>query len=200
MDQFEGIRSQGIVVRNLLTGQRWKMRTPSYVSCRKLRGNHSQLEYVWFENHKNNTLELYLTFYPEERTAANIAISAWLHVVSDIYNWYVHVFKLRDVAKDTIPVHYKGMLYDLHGQYMSRLAKEKKSLDWKEHQLIMAKQDLKRIVFLATYKSGAPPPSFQNRQRYVAKKKAVVPSKVPVDSQVVADSQVPAESQMDDDL
>ena len=27
MDQFEGIRSQGIVVRNLLTGQRWKMRT-----------------------------------------------------------------------------------------------------------------------------------------------------------------------------
>lgn len=187
MDQFEGIRSQGLVVRNLLTGQRWKMRTNIYMACRKLRGNHSQLEYVWFDNLKNNTLEQYLALYPEERVSANAALANWTKVVSDIYNWYVHVFKLRDVGKETIPVQYKGMLFDLHGQYMSRLAKEKKSLDWKEHQAIMAKQDLKRIVFLSTFKSGAaPPPSFQKRQKFMKKAQ----SKTPTDSQMPTDDQV----------
>jgi len=189
MDQFEGIRSQGVVVRNLLTGQRWKMRTNTYMACRKLRGNHSQLEYVWFENHKNNTLEQYLSLYPEERVAANAALANWTQVVSDLYNWYVHVFKLKDVPKDTIPAHYKGMLFDLHGQYISRLAKEKKSLDWKEHQIIMAKQDLKRIVFLATFKNGTPaPPSFQKRQKFVAKK-----AKAPASAN---DSQIQVEDDM----
>ena len=171
MEQFEGIRSQGIVVRHLLTGQRWKMRTNAYVYCRKLRGNHSQLEYVWFDNLKNNTLEQYLTMYPEEVAAAHIAMSNWSKVVSEIYDWYVHVFKVRDVAKETIPAHLKGILFDLHGQYISRLSKEKKSLDWKEHQLIMANQDLKRIVFLSTFKEGAtPPPSFQKRQKFASAK------------------------------
>jgi hypothetical protein len=168
MEQFEGIRSQGLVVRNLWTGQRWKARTNAYTVCRSLRGNHSQLEYVWFDNLKKGTLENYLTVYPEERPAASLAVGNWTKVVSDIYNWYVHVFKVRDTAKDTIPAHFKGILFDLHGQYVSRLSKEKKSLDWKEHQAIMASQDLKRIVFLATFKVGsAPPPSFQKRQKSV---------------------------------
>ena len=171
MEQFEGVRTQGIVLRHVQTNQRWKIRTNTYMACRKLRGNHSQQEYVWFDNYKNGVLEQYLQIYPEERIAANLAIGNWLKVVSDVYNWYVHVFKVRDVAKDNIPVHLKGMLFDLHGQYMSRLAKEKKSLDWKEHQLIMAKQDLKRMVFLSTYKLGSvPPPSFLKRQKLVSEK------------------------------
>jgi hypothetical protein len=174
MQQFEGINSQGIVVRNLLTGQRWKLRTNSYIACRRLRGNHSQLEYVWFDNHKNGTLDNYLTFYPEERAAATVAVGNWTKVVSDIYNWYVHVFKVRDAPKTSIPSHFKGILFDLHGQYVSRLSKEKKSLDWKEHQAIMASQDLKRIVFLATFQvGGTPPPSFQKRQKYVKPKAPV---------------------------
>lgn len=173
MEQFEGIRSQGIVVRNMMTGQRWKARTNAYTTCRKLRGNHSQLEYVWFDNLKNNTLENYLTVYPEERPEATVAVGNWTKVVSDIYNWYVHVFKVRDAPKDSIPPHFKGILFDLHGQYVSRLAKEKKSLDWKEHQIIMAGQDLKRIVFLATFKTGGtPPPSFQKRQKFVKPKQS----------------------------
>jgi len=172
MEQFEGIRSQGVVVRSVLTGQRWKARTNAYVACRKLRGNHSQLEYVWFDNLKGGNLEQYLTLYPEERPAATLAVGAWTKVVSDIYNWYVHVFKVRDAPKETIPPHFKGMLFDLHGHYVSRLSKEKKSLDWKEHQAIMATQDLKRMVFLSTFKEGSKaPPSVQKRQKFVAAKK-----------------------------
>jgi hypothetical protein len=171
MEQFEGIRSQGIVVRSVLTGQRWKARTNAYVACRKLRGNHNQLEYVWFDNLKSGNLEQYLSLYPEERSAATVAVGAWTKVVSDIYNWYVHVFKVRDSPKELIPPHFRGMLFDLHGQYISRLSKEKKSLDWKEHQLIMAKQDLKRMVFLSTFKEGSKaPPSVQKRQKFAAAK------------------------------
>jgi hypothetical protein len=155
MQQFEGIKAQGLVVRDLSTGRRWKMRTDLYKQVRLLRGNHSKLEYTWFENFKNGTLETYLTFYPEERVKATAALAQWSKVVSDTYNLYVHVFKVRDCPKTQIPVQYKGILFDLHGQYLSRLAPAKQSLTWAEHQAIMGRQDLKRMVFLATYKNGA---------------------------------------------
>ena len=151
IQQFEGIQCQGIVIRDLATGRRWKMRTPLYQSVRKMRGNHSRLEYVWFENLKTMNLENYLTYYPEERAAANATMIKWTQVVSEIYNYYVHVFKVRDMPKSAIPAQYKGMLFDLHGAYLTRLAPSKLSLTWAEHQKIMASQDLKRMVFLATF-------------------------------------------------
>jgi hypothetical protein len=68
----------------------------------------------------------------------------------------------------------------LHGHYVSRLSKEKKSLDWKEHQAIMATQDLKRMVFLSTFKEGSKaPPSVQKRQKFVAAKKDAAAAAAP---------------------
>ena len=155
IQQFEGLRCQGAVVRDMMTGRRWKMRTNMYAAVRRMRGNHSKMEYVWFDNFKNGTLDAYLAYYPEERIKATAALSQWTKVVSETYNLYVHAFKVRDCPKDKIPVQYKGILYDLHGQYLSRLAPMKLSLTWQEHQKIMATQDLKRMVFLATYKATA---------------------------------------------
>ena len=79
--------------------------------------------------------------------------------MSEIYNWYVQVFKVRATPKTKIPPHFKGILFDLHGEYIKRLAPAKQSLTWKEHQSIMGRQDLKRMVFLTTFKGGAPTPA-----------------------------------------
>jgi hypothetical protein len=160
LEQHDGIRSQGLVIKEISSGRRWKIRTNAYKTVRALRGNHSRMEYVWFDNMKKGTLPTYLSIYPEETMAANLALKNWTDIVTDIYNWYVHVFKIRDVGKDKIPPHYKGVLFDLHGEYVKRLAPAKLSLTWPEHQSVMAKQDLKRIVFLSTFKSGSSlPPS-----------------------------------------
>ena len=158
LDQFEGIRSQGIVVRDVATGRRWKMRTQSYLAVRTLRGNHSRAEYTWFDNLKKGTMEQYLTVYPEDRANSAALVAEWSRVVSEIYNWYVHVFKVRDATKDQIPPHYKGILFDIHGHYLKKLAPQKQSLTWAEHQTLMAGQDLKRMVFLTTFKVGSPAP------------------------------------------
>jgi hypothetical protein len=160
LEQFEGIRSQGAVIKDLATGKRWKVRTQAYLQVRALRGNHSRMEYVWFDNMKKGTLQSYLSVYPEESLKAAAALKNWSDIVSDIYQWYVHVFKVRDVPKDKMPPHYKGVLFDLHSEYVKRLAPAKLSLTWQEHQVLMGKQDLKRIVFLSTFKAGsALPPS-----------------------------------------
>lgn len=157
-EQFEGYTAQGCVVRDIATGRRWKRRTVAYQQVRQLRGNHSRLEYTWFENYQKGTLPAFLAVYPEETAAANALIQHWTVVVSDVYNWYVKVFKVRDTPKEAIPPQYKGVLFDLHGQYLSRLAPAKQTLNWKECQSIMARQDLKRQVFLATFKPGGGPP------------------------------------------
>jgi hypothetical protein len=173
LNQFEGIRSQGVTIKEVSTGKRWKVRTEAYKQVRTLRGNHSRMEYVWFDNMKKGLLPTYLAVYPEEVIAAQAALKNWTDIVADIYNWYVHVFKVRDVTKDKIPAHYKGVLFDLHSEYVKRLAPAKLSLTWVEHQALMAKQDLKRIVFLATFKAGAPlPPSAQKTAAARAESKA----------------------------
>jgi len=173
LDTHEGVRSQGIVLRELGTGRRWKARTHTYTSTKRLRGNHSRLEYVWFDNMQKGTLDTYLALYPEERVGAQAALKQWSHLLTEIYNWYVHVFKVRDVPKDSIPSHYKGVLYDLHGEYIKRLAPAKLSLTWNEFQTVMAKQDLKRIVFLVTFKAGAnPPPSVKRAEATKGVKKS----------------------------
>jgi hypothetical protein len=153
-EQFEGFMAQGCVVRELATGRRWKVRTAAYKMVKELRGNHSRLEYTWFENLQKGTLETYLGFYPEERVSALATVAQWNTVVSQIYNWYVKVYKVRDTPKDAIPPQYKGVLFDLHGHYLSRLAPAKQSLTWVLCQAIMGRQDLKRQVFLATFKDG----------------------------------------------
>ena len=158
LNQYEGIRSQGIVVKDVVSGNRWKIRTQIYTQVRALRGNHSRMEYVWFDNMKKGQLQTYLSFYPEEAVGAMAALTNWSSIVAEIYEWYNHVFKMRDVAKDKIPSHFKGVLFDLHGEYIKRLAPAKLSLTWSEHQVVMARQDLKRIVFLSTFKAGSTPP------------------------------------------
>jgi len=173
LDQFEGIRCQGIVVREIATGRRWKMRTPSYLVVRALRGNHSRAEYTWFDNLKKGTMEQYLTVYPEDRANSAALIAEWSRVVSEIYNWYVHVFKVRDATKDQIPPHYKGILFDIHGHYLKKLAPQKQSLTWAEHQTLMAQQDLKRMVFLATFKVGSPAPPAAVKSAAAAQARAV---------------------------
>jgi hypothetical protein len=173
LEQFEGIRSQGVVMKDFSSGKRWKIRTQAYNQVRALRGNHSRMEYVWFDNMKKGTLQTYLSIYPEESLKAAAALKNWTDIVSDIYQWYVHVFKVRDCPKDKMPAHYKGVLFDLHSEYVKRLAPAKRSLTWQEHQVIMGKQDLKRIVFLSTFKAGsALPPSALKTQ--AAKITAVV--------------------------
>jgi hypothetical protein len=170
-EQFEGLMTQGCVVRELATGRRWKIRTPTYVRVRQLRGNHSRPEYIWLDNLNKGTLETYLTFYPEERVVATALVGRWTTVISDVYNWYTKVFKVRDTSKEQIPAQYRGMLFDLHGQYLSRLAPKKQSLTWAECQSIMIRQDLKRQVFLSTYKTG------DNAPRSAVKRAAVKAAK-----------------------
>jgi hypothetical protein len=95
----------------------------------------------------------------------------WTRILTEVYEWYVHVYKVRDVAKDTIPAHYKGVLFDLHGEYIKRLAPAKLSLTWNEFQSVMGRQDLKRIVFLTTFKAGASAPPSAKRTVAAKEKK-----------------------------
>jgi hypothetical protein len=189
-EQFEGFTAQGCVIRELATGRRWKIRTEAYNTVKTLRGNHSRLEYTWFENLQKGTLETYLTFYPEERTAASALVAQWEAIISHVYTWYVKVYKVRDTPKDAIPPQYKGILFDLHGQYLSRLAPAKKSLTWLECKIIMSRQDLKRQVFLATFKDGSNAPrSAVKRAAAKAAKATAVP--VPVTDVPVPVTDVP---------
>jgi hypothetical protein len=157
-DTYQGLNRQGLVIKDYVTGVRWKVRTSTYNAVRKLRGNHSRLEYVWFDNLRNNTLDTYLNAYPEERERCTKMIAKWSQIISDTYNWYVRSFKVRDVEKETSPAHFKGLLYDLHGYYLKSLAPVKKSLTWEEWQKMMVAQDLKRQVFLCTFQLGVTPP------------------------------------------
>ena len=171
LEQATGITKQGFVVRDFVTGRRWKVRTNMYTAAKALRGNHSRPEYSWFTNLQNGTLDQYYRVYPEEVPTATAVMAQWNKVVSEVYDWYVHVYKVRDIPKAQIPAQYKGILFELHGEYLKRLQPLKQSLCWKEHQSVMAQQDIKRKVFLSTFNPLA---------NFVPRNKKAVPVPVPV--------------------
>ena len=55
----------GVVIRNISTGVRTKLRNPVYETVRQLRGNQPKLQYQYLTLRKNGSVKDFLNYYPE---------------------------------------------------------------------------------------------------------------------------------------
>jgi hypothetical protein len=140
---------QGIVVKSGF--DRYKVRTPLYNAVRRRRGNSARRDYLWLTEWRSGTLPIYLSLYPEERTAANSTAARWKQATNEVYHWYVSVFKARDTPKQQIPPKYRPLVYGLHNLYMTTLKPAGKSLDWKTCLTFMNERDTAQMLFVINW-------------------------------------------------
>lgn len=141
---------QGYVVKDH-NGRRWKIRTPEYNRVRRIRSNTPRRDFVWLSAWRDGTLFDYLALYPEERTLADATINRWKRATSDVYQYYVDVFKARNLDKSAIPPKYRPLVYGLHTKFMEELRPVGRSVDWKTTVSFMNDRDVPQMLFVINW-------------------------------------------------
>ena len=143
---------QGFIIKDTLTGKRWRQRTPVYLSVHEMRGNTPRLDYKWLTLRASGDLNSYLHHYPEDKPAFNALWSRLKDETRDLYNTYCQVFKARSLPSKDAPKHMRKLLYDMQDHYLNHLRPAQLTMTWSACVQWVNSQDVPRQLFLANYK------------------------------------------------
>jgi hypothetical protein len=114
----------GVVLLNLRTGERAKIRNPVYEEVRSLRGNQPKLQYQYLCLRKEGKVRDFLNFYPENKRDF-FQFREQVHAFTDsLYRNYVSCYIKKDAPLSTFSHQYRTHMFHLHEKYRTEL-KEK---------------------------------------------------------------------------
>ncbi len=157
-----GHQHQGLVMKSSTEPfRRWKMRSTTYKTVRKLRGNTARRDFLWMDHWSKGQLATYLGFFPEERTDANGLVARWKAITQETYKLYVDGFKARTLDRSQIAPKFRPFVYGLHNHYMTTLKPAHKSLDWAEAVRFMNARDTAQKIYALNWelRAASHPPS-----------------------------------------
>jgi hypothetical protein len=142
---------QGVVIKDLATSKRWKLRTPEYTYIRHLRGNNARRDFLHLQLWESGRLSEYLTYYPEERAMVDNILARWNIITSDVFRCYTDVFKAHSMPKTAIPAKYKSFVHGLHQIYLTT----HRSIDWRTTVDFMNRQDTAQKLYTINWELRA---------------------------------------------
>jgi hypothetical protein len=121
----------GVVIRNLLTGERCKIRNPVYEKVRQLKGNQAKLQYHYLVLRQEGKIQEYLKFYPEHKKEFS-GFREDIHLFTKtLYENYISCFVLKkktDIL--SYPKEYQGYMQQLHHNYLTNLRLMKQNVSY----------------------------------------------------------------------
>jgi len=111
----------GAMVHNVKTGERTKIRNPSYEYVRELRGNSSKIQYQYYCLRRCGRVGEYLRYYPgnaETFGKLRDSLHQWTH---QLWRYYVSCFVKRHRPLGEFPYQFKPHMYQLHQIYLNEL-------------------------------------------------------------------------------
>jgi hypothetical protein len=151
LNEMRDLTYQGIIAKNNVTGERWKIRTELYNMVRQLRGNSPRRDYLWLTLWRQNRLPEYLKMYPEEQFHANAVVQKWKNITNSAFHIYTDVFKARSMDRMAIPAKFRPLVYGLHNLYRDTLKPANKSLDWRATMEYMNQRDIAQMLFVVNW-------------------------------------------------
>jgi hypothetical protein len=148
---YNNMYCQGFVVKDSVTGNRWKIRTSSYKLIRELRGNTPRLDYRLIELRSRGDLNNYLHYYSEDQPTWDALWNRLKDQTRSLYTTYCDVFKGRTLKAQDAPKYMIRMLYDMHDYYLNRLRPASQTMNWQACTQWVNMQDIPRQLFLANY-------------------------------------------------
>ena len=111
----------GIVIKNMITNERAKIRNPIYEEVRHLKGNQTKLQYQYLTLRSEGKLPEFLKYYPENkkdfsecRTQVHIFTNA-LH-----YN-YLACYVRKEKPLNMFGTQYRTHMFNIHQQFINDL-------------------------------------------------------------------------------
>ena len=115
----------GVVLHNVATCERCKIRNPVYEKVRILRGNQPKLEYQYLFLRKEGKVSEYLKFFPEHKKDFS-GFRDKVHLFTGtLFSSYISCYIKKEKPLIEFSEQYRTHMFNIHKQYLNEL-KEKK--------------------------------------------------------------------------
>jgi hypothetical protein len=115
----------GVVIRNLETGERTKIRNPIYEEVRQLRGNQPKLQYQYLCLRKEGQVKEFLNFYPEKKHELS-KYRDLVHIFTEtLHKNYVSCYVKKEKPLKEYPEQYRTHMFKIHEIYLRDLRAKK---------------------------------------------------------------------------
>ena len=125
LDQYANMNTSykimGVMIHNSSTGERCKLRNPSYEQVRNLKGNHPNIQYQYLSLRQNGKLASFLHYYPEHSKDFNY-FKDNLHLFTNaLYQNYISCYIKKEKPLLEYPEEYRTNMFNLHQKYLNEL-------------------------------------------------------------------------------
>ena len=111
----------GAVITNTKTGERTKIRNPSYEYVKKLKGNNPKIQFQYYTLRGKNKVGEYLKYYPEKKREFS-KLRAQLHQwTQQLYQNYISCYIKKEAPLKNFPYEFKTHMFKLHEIYKEDL-------------------------------------------------------------------------------
>lgn len=119
----------GVIIKNINTGERTKIRNPVYERVRKMKGNHNKLKFLFLTLRQNGKIKEYLEYYPENKSQFHDFKNEIHNFTFTLLNNYkmCYVKKLKPLSEFTLQ--FRTHMFKLHEMYISSFKHKKQHIN-----------------------------------------------------------------------
>jgi hypothetical protein len=111
----------GVVIKNMQTGERTKIRNPIYEEVRHLRGNQPKLQYQYLSLRHSGKLSQFLKYYPETKAEMSKFRDQVHMFTNTLHKNYISCYVKKDKPLNDFPFQYKTHMFKLHQIFINEL-------------------------------------------------------------------------------
>ena len=111
----------GIVLKNMATNERTKIRNPIYEEVRHLKGNHCKLQYQYLTLRKEGKLPEFLKYYPETKKDFSICRDQVHMFTNTLHQNYLACYVRKVKPLKEYGSQYRTHMFKIHEQYINEL-------------------------------------------------------------------------------
>ena len=115
----------GVVLKNIETGQRSKIRNPTYECIRKLKGNQPKLQYQYLTLRKDGNVSKYLNYFPESSASFSVFREQIHRFTNQLHTNYIMCYVKKAKPLIEYPSHFRTHMFNLHKLYLDHLREKK---------------------------------------------------------------------------
>ena len=111
----------GVIIRNIPTGERCKIRNPVYEYVRQLRGNQPKLQYQYLCLRKEGKVSDFLKFYPENKKDFSVFRDQLHLFTKTLFQNYISCYIKKEKPLLEFYPQYRTHIFNIHQIYMNEL-------------------------------------------------------------------------------
>lgn len=115
----------GVVLKNLNTGERTKIRNPTYEEVRHLRGNQPKLQYQYLTLRHSGKLSEFLKYYPETKMEMSRFRDQVHMFTNTLHKNYISCYVKKEKPLKEFPSQYRTHMFNIHQQFINELREKK---------------------------------------------------------------------------